>query len=412
MMTSTKYHEDKQHRRPTFRTAKCRTKAKYQKALRKLAKSNKYSYKGIKYDSAFNKLDHFHVSDPGMPCCIGHDLFIGGVVDYDLASMIAYFVGKGFFSYDDINRRIHAFKCKGGDSGNKPAQLIDGKKKAGGHAVQNWTLLRLLPFLVGDKIDVEDPVWKLYLLLKCICQLACAPALSLNQIDRLDELIKKYLKKRKCLPNSYKPKYHFFSHLSQIWKWFGPPIHLWTLGFEQFHRFFKRVTRNCNCYINVPFTLVTKHQLHQAYLSTGTMFSSEPILDKPFPLATEDYTEQYKQLLETAGLQQGCYTSKKITLNDMEYRLKNWLLLGNVPGEDSVFVGKIMLMVCDRNQKCHVILKKKKAQLRPEYGLYTIFDKQSELTIMNLDDLENPCPTGAYKFGEKLSFSLKNSFVQ
>jgi len=96
----------------------------------------------------------------------------------------------------------------------------------------------------------------------------------------------------------------------------------------------------------------------------------------------------------------------------MEYRLKYWMLLGNVPGEDSIFLGKIMLMICDQNQNCHLILKKMKAQLRPEYGLHTIFDKQYELIIMNLNDLENPCPTGAYKFGGKFSFSLKNSFVQ
>lgn len=412
MMTMTKYNQDKQHRRPTFRTAKIRTKERYQKALRKLARTSAYSYKGVKYNSAFNELDYFHVSDPGMPCCLGHDLFIGGVVDCDMASMISYFVSEGFFSYDYINRSIRAFKCKGGDTGNKPAPLIEGKKKTGGHAVQNWTLLRLLPFLVGEKVDVTDKVWKLYLLLKHICQLACSPALSLNQINELGELIKKYMKRRYCLANNYKPKHHFFSHLAQFWKWFGPPIHLWTLGFEQFHRFFKRVTRTCNCYINVPFTLVTKHQLYQAYLNTGTMFSSVPILDKPFPLTIEDQTEEYKPLLENAGFQEGCYTAKKITLNDMEYQLKNWLLLGNVPGEDSIFVGRILLMVCDQSQKCHVILKKEKAQFRPEYGLYSILDKQSELTLTKLDELENPCPASAYKFNGKLSFSLKSSFVQ
>ena len=145
VMTTPIFQEDMQQQRPTFRTSKWRTKRHYRKALRKLAESSEYSYKGIKFDSAFNQLQHFHVSDPGQPCCIGHDLFIDGVVDCDLTSMIKYFVAKGWFEYDLINRRIRDFKCKGSDASNKPAQLTAGKKKLGGHALQNWTLLRLLP---------------------------------------------------------------------------------------------------------------------------------------------------------------------------------------------------------------------------------------------------------------------------
>ena len=41
-------------------------------------------YKGIKSESIFNQLHFFHFCNPGLPPCLGHDLF-EGVVAYDLA---------------------------------------------------------------------------------------------------------------------------------------------------------------------------------------------------------------------------------------------------------------------------------------------------------------------------------------
>jgi hypothetical protein len=41
-------------------------------------------YKGVKFNSIFNELQYYHVCNPGLPPCLGHDLF-EGVVQYDLA---------------------------------------------------------------------------------------------------------------------------------------------------------------------------------------------------------------------------------------------------------------------------------------------------------------------------------------
>lgn len=46
---------------------------------------------GVKFDSFFNRLQYFHVCQPGLPPCIGHDLF-EGVVTYDLSIYLQYFV--------------------------------------------------------------------------------------------------------------------------------------------------------------------------------------------------------------------------------------------------------------------------------------------------------------------------------
>lgn len=62
-------------------------------ALEKLEDTLDLHYEGIKFNSVFKKLDHFHVCNPGLPPCLGHDLF-EEVVTYDLKIYIDYFVKK------------------------------------------------------------------------------------------------------------------------------------------------------------------------------------------------------------------------------------------------------------------------------------------------------------------------------
>lgn len=72
--------------------------------------------------------------------------------------------------------------------------------KLSGHAVQNWNFLRLLPLIIGDKVQVpQDNVWQLILQLKDIVDLICAQQISKAQVTYLDALIQEYLETRKAL---------------------------------------------------------------------------------------------------------------------------------------------------------------------------------------------------------------------
>lgn len=63
-----------------------RTVETYKEAVQQLTLSLKdteaANVKGLKFDSVFNSLEYFHVCQPGLPPCIGHDLF-EGVVAYN-----------------------------------------------------------------------------------------------------------------------------------------------------------------------------------------------------------------------------------------------------------------------------------------------------------------------------------------
>ena len=86
-----------------------------------------------------------------------------------------------YFSYEQLNRIINKFQNVGADADNKPCDIKENADKLGGHAVQNWCLLRLLPLLIYDRVRDEDSsVWNLFLLLMQIVELICAPAVFLN----------------------------------------------------------------------------------------------------------------------------------------------------------------------------------------------------------------------------------------
>lgn len=76
----------------------------YKEAVQLLQESDVDHVKGMYGDSIFNTLKYFHVCQPGLPPCIGHDLF-EGVVAYDLAIYLRYFIKvKHWLTYCQLNR--------------------------------------------------------------------------------------------------------------------------------------------------------------------------------------------------------------------------------------------------------------------------------------------------------------------
>lgn len=153
---------------------------------------------GIKFDSKFNDLSFFHVCQPGLPPCLGHDL-CEGVVLYDLALVINHLITKEKqFSYIELNSRMNGFHYLGSDANNKPSNVNPGSEKLSGHAVQNWCLLRVLPVLIGDKIQnpVANKVWPLVLQLRQIIEMVCAPKITTGLIAYMKVLIEEYLPNR------------------------------------------------------------------------------------------------------------------------------------------------------------------------------------------------------------------------
>jgi hypothetical protein len=219
-----------------------RTVESYQKDV-KLAADGGHS-RGVKGDSVLNILLYFYVCAPGLPPCIGHDLF-EGVIVADLFLYINHMVNKQkWFPFDYLNRTLVQFKYVQKDAAKKPAPVNPQGGRLGEHAVQNWTtMLRLLSLFIGDKVnDHENEVWQLYLLLKQIVELVCCKLINVSQIAYLHSLTEDYLDRRAAaFPEvNLKPKHHYIMHYASLTLKFGPLMHLWTLRFESKHSYFKR----------------------------------------------------------------------------------------------------------------------------------------------------------------------------
>lgn len=115
----------------------------------------------------------------------------------------------------------------------------------GGNAYKNWTLLRLLPLMVGSKIPEGDPAWEVLLVLRDIVVLVVNQVHTEETICFLDSKISEHKYRflmvfpEQCLI----PKHHKRAY--------GPLVSLWTMWFEAKHSFFKRVVRHTRSFRNI-----------------------------------------------------------------------------------------------------------------------------------------------------------------
>lgn len=106
-------------------------------------------------------LKHFHVVN-GYPPDILHD-FLEGIVPLELVVCLKALISKTLISLVALNDAIKQFPYTYSDRTNQP-QLIpktfSSKSTIGGNGHENWTLLRLLPLLIGHYIPSGDETWE------------------------------------------------------------------------------------------------------------------------------------------------------------------------------------------------------------------------------------------------------------
>lgn len=123
-------------------------------------------------------------------------------------------------TFDLLNERIQNFYYKGTNwLISKIPINFGGEKSVGGNSSQIRTLLRLLPFLIGDIIPSDGSCdwWNLVMLLKSIVELSLAPELSLLVVSYLKYQINMHfsLFKDIYLQLNPKTKHHNITHYAE-----------------------------------------------------------------------------------------------------------------------------------------------------------------------------------------------------
>lgn len=102
-----------------------------------------------------------------------HDFF-EGVVPVELSVCLKDLMSKQKISLDELNSCIRSFLYKDSDKVNKPKAISTSsfsKGTIGGNAHKNWTLLTLLPLIIGQEIPENEPSWEILMDLKVMVEL-------------------------------------------------------------------------------------------------------------------------------------------------------------------------------------------------------------------------------------------------
>lgn len=249
-----------------------RTKWQHKLDVEAALSGNTHSH-GVKRHCAITqKLNNFHVTT-GYPPDVLHDL-LEGIVPIELALCLNILIKKKYFSLVELNRVIKQFPYKWKDRTNCPQAIpltFASRKTIGGNAHENWCLLRLLPLMIGPKVQEEEQAWQLLMTLKDVVEVVMSPSHTDESIGHLDSLIAEHRHRFSSVFPQEKliPKHHFIEHYPQLIKAFGPLVTLWTMRFEAKHSFFKKIVRQTSCFRNILKSMAKKHQSMIAYQLHG-----------------------------------------------------------------------------------------------------------------------------------------------
>ena len=273
-------------------------------------------------------------------------------------------------------------------------------------------LLRLLPVLIGDKVqNPEDDVWQLTLQLKDIVDMICAQRISFSQVAYLDIIIQEYLDSRKYLfpEGSLKPKHHFLRHYPLLILKFGPLITVWTMRFQSKHSYFKRCARHMKKFKNICLTLSERHQMFQAYLSAGPGCSQLLQVKDSCTFYPSLYSDAIKHAVREFGFSENDTTvSTDIQYKGTSYKKGHFLVSKN---DESMEFGELLIILIKNDAAVYFVMDVHEAVYHSEYHLYSVTKRSTRLQCLNVNDLVDFYPLTSYFVDGHQVIPLKHSVL-
>ena len=179
----------------------------------------------------------------GLPHDAMHDI-LEGVAPLEVKLLLSKCVRDGLIILND--RRVN---CNFGYSeSEKPVPIfsrsLQSENSIRASASQMLQLVRILPFIVGDKIPEENEHWLCFLLLRRIIDIVLCPVLTDSLCTSLKLLINEHHQKIFILygAEAYIPKMHFMLHYPEQIKAVGPMVRTWTIRHEAKLNVFKQAS--------------------------------------------------------------------------------------------------------------------------------------------------------------------------
>lgn len=192
---------------------------------------------GVKEPCVWHELPDFHLTS-NFVVDIMHDVF-EGICPYDVTSLLQTLImDYKMFSLDTLNSRMRCFNYGKFENSNIPpainAKHLKTKIKMSANEMLCFT--KHLGLIIGDLIPQDLEIWNIWILLREIIDIICAPLLQFSEKVRLKVLIEEYLTLIVNYFKFLKPKHHFLLHYPTVIENSGPLVHMWSMHFEQKHR--------------------------------------------------------------------------------------------------------------------------------------------------------------------------------
>lgn len=295
-------------------------------------------YHGVKRACPLNEnLTHFHVVD-GFPPDILHD-FLEGIIPAKLSLCLKDLITKKYVSLDSLNKAIRQFAYTFSDKTDQP-QIIPkpfiSKGTTCGNGHENWSLLRLLPLMIGHNIPEGDQSWEILMLLKDILELVMSLHFTDELIHVLDCKISEHRGLlRETFPNyKFRPKHHFIEHYPQMIQIFAPLVDVWTMRFEGKHTFFKNVAHDTRNFKNVAHTLAVRHQKMMAFHLDSSIFFKPPLeIDKVKSVMVASFPDNVQSLLHQQKAKQSTVpVASTVNVHGVKYTTDMIISVGSCSG--------------------------------------------------------------------------------
>ncbi|XP_051163764.1 uncharacterized protein LOC127283123 [Leptopilina boulardi] len=230
---------------------------------------------GINRITVLTEIESF---DPTVtPPDLTHDDWLGICVITTKLFLKELCLTLNLMTIEELNQRIAEFDYGYTEKSSKPSpitesRLQDPMKGLKQTASQMAQLVTMLPLIISNKVVAGWPPLENYLKMLEIILISHADKIESSILGYLDSCISEYLETFQATYQRHlTPKQHFLLHRIRAIMRFGPLEQYSTMRCEAKHQFFKRITQCMRNYKNLPLTLAKKHQLHQAYVLTGTL---------------------------------------------------------------------------------------------------------------------------------------------
>lgn len=281
------------------------------------------------------------------------------------------------------------------------------KKSIGGNAHENWSLLRFLPFLVGQLVPADEPAWQVILDLKDIAELVVSPVHTAQSLAFLEARICDHrCRLQEVFPGiRLLPKHHFVEHYPQMIRFFGPLVGMWTMRFEAKHSFFKQVVRHTRCFKNILLSLAMKHQFMMAYhLESNTAKKTSLTVSAVSTVSVDILHQDVQKALELKYPDiTHIQLTKNASVNGVTYRCGMVVVHGFAGGLPE-FAEVVQMVVVEGSLS--FIVKEFGAWYREHFRAFELCPT-SQVSLIQLGALVDQYPLADYRIGGRRMVTLK-----